>query len=159
MVVRHLVVLALTLSMFCALPLARAQQRPAAKPAGKGQETPKAPEKGEAPPQIAAASAFLRAWGRGEWEELAKWTEGPTVALKVAGKEATIDLQAKKAGALLVLPFSGLSTNRKGGEVESVSVGSITVRVDKAETKGKGTLTLVKVGDAYKISAVKVEGP
>jgi hypothetical protein len=114
------------------------------------------PVSAQAPPQITAAQEFLRAWGKADWEGM-KGQAGAKVTVKVGGTDYTLDTEAKKADAELVLPFRGLSTVREKGKVTSVTVDDITVKAAGAEKKGKGTLTLEEKDGKFTVTGVTVE--
>ena len=109
-----------------------------------------------APSHIDAATKFLLAWGRGNWEELGT-VAADKVTVSAGGKESVIDVAGKKADATLVFPFKGLSTVRTDGMVTGVAVDDITVRVGGEEKKGKGTLTLEEKDGKITINKLTVE--
>ncbi len=105
---------------------------------------------------IEASTKFLLAWARGDWTDLAT-VAADTVTVTVGGKQTVIDVAAKKAENLLVLPFRGLSTVRVDGAVKGVTVEEITVKVGSEEKKGKGTLTIQEKDGRSVIIKVSVE--
>lgn len=112
----------------------------------------------EAADQIEAAKKFLIGWGKGNWEDVAA-VAAPTVKVSAGGKEATIDVAAKTADAVVVLPFRGLSTVRDAQtlKVTAVTVSEIVVKIGGEETKGQGTLTVEEKDGGFTVSAVAVQ--
>ena len=110
----------------------------------------------QAPPHITAAQEFLLAWGKANWEAV-KGQAGAKVTVKVGGTAYTLDAEAKKADAQLVLPFRGLSSIREKGKVTGVTVDEITVKAGGAEKKGKGRLTLEEKDGKFTVTGVTVE--
>ena len=111
---------------------------------------------GDVPAHIQAASAFLIAWGKGDWEA-AKSVAVEKVTVKVGDKELALDLAAGKAEAIVVLPFKGLSTVRVEGKVKGVTVEEIALKVGEAEKRGKGALTLEEKDGKFLVTGVAVE--
>ncbi|MFI5340168.1 MAG: hypothetical protein ACHQ7N_10060 [Candidatus Methylomirabilales bacterium] len=110
----------------------------------------------QAPPHITAAQEFLLAWGKSNWDAV----KGQTVAkvtVKVGGTDYSLEAEAKKAGAQLVLPFRGLSSVREKGKVTGVTVEEMTVKAGGAEKKGKGTLTIEEKDGKFTVTGVTVE--
>ena len=114
------------------------------------------PALAQAPPHIAAAQDFLLGWGKGTWEA-GKGQSTGKVTVKVGGTEYTLDPEAKKADAQLVLPFPGLSSLREKGKVTGVTVDEMTVKAGGAEKKGKGRLTLEEKDGKFTVTGVTVE--
>jgi hypothetical protein len=110
----------------------------------------------EASAHIEAGVKFLTAWGKGDWEGLAT-VAGEKVTVSVGGKESVIDVTGKKAEAMLVFPFKGLSAVRVEGKVKGVTVDDIAVKVGGEEKKGKGTLTLEEKNGKVMVTKVAVE--
>jgi hypothetical protein len=106
----------------------------------------------EVPPQIQAAQDFLLGWGKGTWEGVTGKT-----TVKVGDKEYSIDPEAKKADAMLVLPFKGLATVREKGKVTGVTVESITVKAGGEEKQGKATLSLEEKDGKFSVTGVTVQ--
>jgi hypothetical protein len=79
------------------------------------------------------------------------------VTVKVGGTDYTLDAEAKKADAQLVLPFRSLSSIREKGNVTGVTVDEMTVKAGGAEKKGKGTLTLDEKDGKFIVTGVTVE--
>lgn len=105
---------------------------------------------------IEASTKFLLAWGRESWDDLAT-VAADKVTVTVGGEAAVIDVAGKKAEAVLVFPFKGLSTVRVDGAVKGVTVDEITVKVGSAEKKGKGTLTIQEKDGKPVITKASVE--
>lgn len=103
-----------------------------------------------------AATQFLLAWGKGNWEDLAA-VAAATVTVTVGGKEAVIDVAGKKAEAVLVFPFKGLSAVRVDGAVKAVTVEEITVKMGSEQKTGKGTLTIQDQDGKSVITKVSVD--
>jgi hypothetical protein len=106
----------------------------------------------QAPAQIQAAQEFLLGWGKGTWEGVTG-----KVTVKVGDKAYTIDPEAKKADAELVLPFKGLTTVRDNGKVTGVTVESIAVKAGGEETKGKATVSLEEKDGKFTVTGITVQ--
>lgn len=141
-------VLSLTLAFLLAGMVAWAQETQAKK---EGSATPS-----ERPAQIHVANTFLRAWGKGRWDE-ARAVAADSIPVKVGDKQYTLDIAGGKAEALLVFPFKGLSTVREGGKVKGVTVDEITLKMEGTEKRGKGTLTLEEKDGRFRVIGVTVE--
>ena len=105
---------------------------------------------------IDAATRFLLAWGRGNWEELGM-VAADKVTVSAGDKESVIDVAAKKADAALVFPFKGLSTVRTDGKVTGVAVDDITVKVGGEEKKGKGMVMLEEKDGKITVTKLTVQ--
>ena len=110
----------------------------------------------QAPPHIQAVHEFLMSWGKGDWDAV-KAQAGGKVTIKIGGTEYTLDAEAKKADAQLVLPFRGLSSIREKGKVTGVTVEQITVQVGAQEKKGKATVTLEEKDGRFTVIGVALE--
>ena len=110
----------------------------------------------EASAHIEAGVKFLTAWGKGNWEQLAA-VAAEKVTVSVGGKESVIDVTGKRAEAMLVFPFKGLSTVRVEGKVKGLTVDEITVKVGSEEKRGKGTLTFEEKDGKVVVTKVSVE--
>lgn len=110
----------------------------------------------QVPPHITAAQDFLLAWGKANWDAV-KSQAGSKVTVKIGGTEYTLDAEAKKADAQLLLPFRGLSSVREKGKVTGVTVDEMTVKAGGAEKKGKGRLTLEEKDGKFAVTGVTVE--
>jgi hypothetical protein len=106
----------------------------------------------QAPASIQAAQDFLLGWGKGTWEGVTA-----KAAVKVGDTTYTIDPEAKKADAALVLPFKGLAVVRDKGKVTGVTVESITVKAGGEEKKGKATLSLEEKDGKFIVTGVTVQ--
>jgi hypothetical protein len=110
----------------------------------------------QAPPHIQAVHEFLMSWGKGDWDALKAQTGGK-VAVKVGGTEYTLDAEAKKADAQLVLPFRGLSSIREKGKVTGVAVDQVTLTAGGQEKQGKATVTLEEKDGKFTVTGVSIE--
>jgi len=110
----------------------------------------------QAPPHIQAVHEFLMSWGKGDWDAV-KAQAGGKVTIKIGGTEYTLDAEAKKADAQLVLPFRGLSSIREKGKVTGVTVDQVTVTAGGQEKQGKATVTLVETDGRFTVTGVTLE--
>ena len=110
----------------------------------------------QAPPHIQAVHEFLMSWGKGDWDAVKAQTGGK-VAVKVGGTEYTLDAEAKKADAQLVLPFRGLSSIREKGKVTGVTVDQVTVTAGGQEKTGKASVTLAEKDGQFTVTGVTLE--
>src|SRR6266851_4723433 len=162
--------IALSLAALIALPaFAQEPAKPAAAPpkeeAAKPATAPPAPKEEAAPAaapaaadrpdwkaHVDAAMAFLKAWGKGNWED-AKAVAGDKVDVKVADKTYSIDVAGGKSDAKLVLPFRGLSSIRDdAGKMKGVAVNEMTVDAGGAKKTGKGKVMTDETGGAVKVT-------
>ena len=158
---------------FC-LSFAAAAQQPAAAPAPAAAEPapaqataaqPAVPsEKSATDPAISpdgkmhmdAAIAFLKAWGKGHWDEL-KPVAADKVAVKMGDKSYDVDVAGAKSDVRAVLPFRGLSTVREQGKVVGIAVSDLAVKADGAEKRGKARLTTEDKDGVVRVTAVAFE--
>ena len=110
----------------------------------------------QAPPHIQAVHEFLMSWGKGDWDAV-KAQAGGKVTIKIGGTEYTLDAEAKKADAQLVLPFRGLSSIREKGKVTGVTVDQVTVTAGGQEKTGKATVTLAEKDGQFTVTGVTLE--
>ena len=118
-----------------------------------------APGPGEKPEwksHVEAVSTFLKAWGKGKWED-AKAVAADKVDVKVGDKTYSIDVAGGKSDAKLVLPFRGLSAIRDAGKIKGVAVNEITVEAGGAKKSGKGKVMTDASGGDVKVTSVEVE--
>ena len=145
-------------------PSAAAQPGAAAQPAAPAQPavTP-APEKSPADQPISAdgkmhldaAIAFLKAWGKGRWDDL-KPVAADKVPVKVGDKSYDVDVLAAKTDVKPVLPFRGLSTVRDQGKVVGIAVNDLSLKADGAEKRGKARLTTEDKDGQVRVTAVEM---
>jgi hypothetical protein len=143
-----------------------AAQPVAAQPAAPAQPTAMpAAEKAPADQPISAdgkmhldvAIAFLKAWGKGHWDEL-KPVAAEKVAVKLGDKSYDVDVAGGKSDVKPVLPFRGLSTVRADGKVVDISVAELSVKADGgAEKHGKARLTTEDKDGQVRVTAVEME--
>lgn len=120
-----------------------------------GQQKP-ASSPSDVPAHIQAASTFLMAWGKGDWEA-AKSVAADTVMVKIGDQEFALDLRGGKAPVTLVFPFKGITAVRVEGKVKGVTVDEIGLKASGAEKRGKGTLTLEEKEGQFRVTGVAVE--
>jgi hypothetical protein len=141
-----------------------AQPSAAAQPAAPAQPAAMAtPEKAPAEPAISAdgkmhmdaAIAFLKAWGKGQWDNL-KPVAADKVPVKVGDKSYDVDVQAAKSDVKPVLPFRGLSTVRDQGKVVGIAVNELALKADGAEKRGKARLTTEDKDGQVRVTAVEM---
>jgi hypothetical protein len=115
-------------------------------------------------PHVDAAVAFLKGLahsaqpgdiGAQGWANAAA-NASKKVALKVAGKDLTLDLAAKKSDAKLI-KFHKVSTLRDGEAVKGVTVESVEVRVGGDFHTGKGTVRMEERNGKWLVTALEVE--
>src|SRR6267143_2585758 len=144
---------------------AAAAQAPAAAPAAeKAAAAAPAAEKAPADPAISAdgkmhidaAVAFLKAWGKGRWDD-AKPVAADKVPVKVGDKSYDVDVAGGKSDVKAVLPFRGLSTVREQGKVVGISVNELAIKTDAAEKRGKARLTTEDKDGQVRVTAVELE--
>jgi hypothetical protein len=102
------------------------------------------------------AIAFLKAWGKGRWDEL-KPVAAEKVAVKLGDKSYDVDVAAEKSEVRAVLPFRGLSTLREQGKVVGIAVSELAVKADGAEKRGKARLTTEDKDGVVRVTAVAFE--
>jgi hypothetical protein len=161
--------------VFCLSFAAAAQQptaQPAAEPAAPAQQPAPAAEKPAAAPEkaavadqaisadgkmhIDAAVAFLKAWGKGRWDD-AKTVAADKVPVKIGDKSYDVDVAGGKSDVKAVLPFRGLSTVREQGKVVAIAVSDLALRTDSAEKRGKARLTTEDKDGQVRVTAVELE--
>lgn len=103
-----------------------------------------------------AAIAFLKAWGKGHWDEL-KPVAADKVAVKMGDKSYDVDVAGGKADVRAVLPFRGLSTVREQGKVVGIAVSDLLVKADGAEKRGKARLSTEDKDGVVRVTAVAFE--
>jgi hypothetical protein len=103
-----------------------------------------------------AAIAFLKAWGKGRWDDL-KPVAADKVTVKVGDKSYDIDVVAGKSDIKPVLPFRGLSTVRNDGKVVAISVSELSLKADGAEKHGKARLATEDKEGQVRVTAVEME--
>src|SRR5216683_2470491 len=145
------------------LSFAAAAQQPAGTPVEKPAPAPAA-EKAPADQAISAdgkmhidaAIAFLKAWGKGRWDE-ARPVAADKVAVKLGDK--SYDVAGGKSDIKAVLPFRGLSTVREpgSGKVVGIAVSELAVKTDSAEKRGKARLTTEDKDGQVRVTAVEME--
>ena len=102
-----------------------------------------------------AAVAFLKAWGKGQWDNL-KPVAADKVPVKVGDKSYDVDVQAAKSDVKPVLPFRGLSTVRDQGKVVGIAVNELALKADGAEKRGKARLTTEDKDGQVRVTAVEM---
>ncbi|HWE22910.1 MAG TPA: hypothetical protein VG496_03120 [Myxococcales bacterium] len=107
---------------------------------------------------IDAAIAFLKAWGKGHWDEL-KPVSADKVAVKVGDKSYDLDVLAQKSDVKPMLPFRGLSTVRDQGtgKVVAISVSDLSLKGEGAEKHGKARLSTEDKEGQVRVTAVEME--
>jgi len=104
-----------------------------------------------------AATAFLKAWGKGRWDDL-KPVAADKVAVKVGDKSYDLDVAGGKSDVKPVLPFRGLSTVRNEGKVVAISVSELSLKTDGgAEKHGKARLATEDKEGQVRVTAVEME--
>jgi hypothetical protein len=131
-----------------AAPQAAAPQAPA--PATQ----PSASPEGRA--QIDAVVAFLKAWGKGQWDA-ARPVAADQVKVRAGAQTTTVDVAAGKADAKAVLPFHGLQVVRENGIPVGVDVAELAVRIGESETRGKAHVATEDHAGQVRVTAVTIE--
>jgi glucose/arabinose dehydrogenase len=105
-----------------------------------------------------AAIAFLKAWGKGRWDE-ARPVAADKVAVKLGDKSYDVDVAGGKSDVKAVLPFRGLSTVREQGtgKVVGIAVSELAVKTDASEKRGKARLTTEDKDGQVRVTAVELE--
>ncbi|HEX9605439.1 MAG TPA: hypothetical protein VF973_16920 [Myxococcales bacterium] len=143
-------------------PAAAAQPAPAAEKPAAAPATQKAPAdqsiSADGKMHIDAAIAFLKAWGKGRWDE-ARPVAADKVAVKLGDKSYDVDVAGGKSEVKAVLPFRGLSTVREpgSGKVVGIAVSELAVKTDGAEKRGKARLTTEDKDGQVRVTAVELE--
>jgi len=132
-----------------------AQPAPAAAPAAE-KAAPDQAVSADGKMHLDAAIAFLKAWGKGHWDE-AKPVAADKVAVKLGDKSYDVDVAAGKSDVKAVLPFRGLSTVREQGKVVGIAVSDLAVKADGAEKRGKARLTTEDKDGQVRVTAVELE--
>jgi hypothetical protein len=108
-------------------------------------------------PHIAAAHAFLMAWGHGKWDEM-RTVSTDTVSVQLGDKVFNIEPAAGKSDVMMQFPFRGLSTLRNGSDVKGVAVSELGVRIGDTEMRAPATVTLKEDGGQFRVIGVAVDG-
>ncbi|HEX9576020.1 MAG TPA: hypothetical protein VF994_18120 [Myxococcales bacterium] len=143
-------------------PAAAAQPAPAAEKPAPAPAAEKAPAdqaiSADGKMHIDAAIAFLKAWGKGRWDE-ARPVAADKVAVKLGDKSYDVDVAGGKSDIKAVLPFRGLSTVREpgSGKVVGIAVSELAVKTDSAEKRGKARLTTEDKDGQVRVTAVEME--
>lgn len=111
----------------------------------------------KASPHIAAAHAFLMAWGHGKWDEL-KDVAADNVSVQLGDKAFSIEPAARKSDVMMQFPFRGLSTLRNGTDVKAVTVSELGLRIGDKEMRGPATMALKEDGGQFRVISVAVDG-
>jgi len=143
---------------------APAEQPAAAQPAAAQPAAPAQPAAAPADQTVSAdgkmhldaAVAFLKAWGKGRWDDL-KPVAADKVAVKMGDKSYDLDVAAQKSDVKPVLPFRGLSTVRDQGKVVAISVSELLLKTDVAEKHGKARLLTEDKDGQVRVTAVEME--
>ncbi len=109
------------------------------------------------PAHIAAAHAFLMAWGHEQWDQM-KGVAADAVPVKLGDKTFRLEPAAGKSEVTMQFPFRGLSTVRNGTEVKGVTVSELAVRVDGQEMRGPATMMLKEDAGQFRVIGVAVDG-
>jgi|SRR5712664_1003225 len=143
-------------------PAAAAQPAPAVEKPAAAPAAAKAPVdqaiSADGKMHIDAAVAFLKAWGKGRWDE-ARPVAADKVAVKMGDKSYDVDVAGGKSEVKAVLPFHGLSTVREpgSGKVVAIAVSELAVKTDGAEKRGKARLTTEDKDGQVRVTAVELE--
>jgi hypothetical protein len=106
-------------------------------------------------PQIAAAHAFLMAWGHEKWDELQP-VAADAVTVKVGDKEYRLEPAAKKSDVAMVFPFRRLSTVRMGDAVKEIVVEDLGLKAGDKEMRGPGIISVKEMDGKFKVTAVSL---
>lgn len=136
---------------------APAAAQPAAMPA-PAKAAPEQTISADGKMHIDAAIAFLKAWGKGRWDE-ARPVAADKVAVKLGDKSYDVDVAGGKSEVKAVLPFRGLSTVREpgSGKVVGIAVSELAVKTDSAEKRGKARLTTEDKDGQVRVTAVEMQ--
>jgi hypothetical protein len=144
----------LAAALFSALPAIAEEAKPT--PSTPDAGVPAAADRQDWKAHVDAVSTFLKAWGKGKWDE-AKAVAADKVNVKIGEKTYAIDVAGGKSDAKLVLPFRGLSAIRDGGKMKGVAVNEITVDAGGAKKSGKGKVMTDDSAGSVKVTSVEVE--
>jgi hypothetical protein len=134
-----------------------AQPTPAAQPATAAPAAqPASAASPEGRAQIDAVVAFLKAWGKGQWDA-ARPVAADQVKVRAGAQTATLDVAAGKGEAKPVLPFRGLSVVRENGIPTGVDVSELAIRIGEAETRGKAHVATEDRAGQVRVTAVTIE--
>jgi hypothetical protein len=111
----------------------------------------------DSPAHIAAAHAFLMAWGHEKWDDL-RSVSADAVPVKLGDKVFSLEPAARKSEVAMQFPFRGLSTVRNGTEVKGVTVGELAVRIGDKELRGPATVMLKEEAGQFRVIGVDVDG-
>lgn len=111
----------------------------------------------DSPAHIAAAHAFLMAWGHEKWDQM-KDVSADAVPVKLGDKTFRLEPAARKSEVTMQFPFRGLSTVRNGTEVTGVTVSELAVRYDGQEMRGPATMMLKEEAGQYRVIGVALDG-
>jgi hypothetical protein len=146
--------IALSLAALLALPVFAQDATPP--PSTKDTAGPGTPERPDWKAHVDAVSTFLKAWGKGKWED-AKAVSANKVKVKLGDKTYSIDVAGGKSDARLVLPFRGLAAIRGDGRMKGVAVNEITVEAGGSKKTGKGKVLTDDADGTVKVTSVELE--
>ena len=135
---------------------------PAAAAPAAQEATPATPSEGR--PYVDAALAFLKSFthtnrsgpaGVEAWDAL-RAASAEKVAIKVAGKELTLDAAGGKTDAQLVR-FAKLATWRDGNDVKGVTLEQVEFKVGADSQKGKAKVAMSEKDGKWQVTSIEVE--
>ena len=109
----------------------------------------------DAVPALETATRFLLAWGH---RQDADWTRTAlgAVVVRIGQAQWTLHGDEHVPPVTLVFPFAGLRPVWVGADVRGVAVRSLCLRVGVRVHCGRGTVTLTRAGNSYRVMAVSL---
>jgi hypothetical protein len=105
------------------------------------------------PPHIAAAHAFLVAWGHEQWDQLQPLA-ADAVTVKLGDEVFRLEPATKRSAIAVIFPFRRLSTVRMGADVKQITVDDLALRVGNKEVRGPATLSLMELNGQFQVTGV-----
>jgi hypothetical protein len=142
---------------------AQAAPAPAAAAPAQKEATPPPPAE-VSRPYVEAALTFLKSFthtnrsgpaGVEAWDTL-RGASADTVAIKIGGKDLTLDAKAGKSDAQLVR-FAKLATWRDGNDVKGVTLEQVEFKVGADTQKGKAKVAMSEKDGKWQVSSIEVE--
>jgi len=111
----------------------------------------------DAAPAVETATRFLLAWGH---RQDADWTRTAlgAVVVRIGQAQWTLHGDEDVPPVALEFPFAGLRPVWVGTDVRGVTVRSLCLRVGARVHCGRGTVTLTRLENAYRVMAVSLAG-
>lgn len=114
-------------------------------------------EETNTPRHIAAAHAFLMAWGHEQWDQLQP-VAADSVTVKLGDQVFRLEPASHKSDVMVVFPFRRLSTVRTGADVKEIAVEDLGLKVGEKEMRGPATLSLTEQSGDFRVTGVTLNG-